>query len=72
MRKSSNNEFSHIFRVVRLLVQGEFHDPGDANWIVVRRQLRGHNNTPFGWQTPIRHIGLAAQGLAALWAYLVV
>jgi hypothetical protein len=26
-------------------------------WIVVRRPLRGHDNTPFGQPTPGRHIG---------------
>jgi hypothetical protein len=25
---------------------GEFHDQGDAKWIVIR--LRGHNDIPFG------------------------
>jgi hypothetical protein len=27
-------------------VKGEFHDQGDAKWIVIRLQLRGHNDTP--------------------------
>jgi hypothetical protein len=27
---------------------GESHDQADAEWIVIRRQLRGHNDTPFG------------------------
>jgi hypothetical protein len=31
---------------------GKFHDQGDAKWIVIREQLRGHNNTPFGRPTP--------------------
>ena len=26
---------------------GEFRDQGDANWILIRGQLRGHNDTPF-------------------------
>jgi hypothetical protein len=26
---------------------GKFHDQGDAKWIVIRGQLRGHNDTPF-------------------------
>jgi hypothetical protein len=38
-------------------IQGEFHDQGDAKWIVIRRQLRGHNDTPFGRPTPGRPIG---------------
>jgi hypothetical protein len=36
---------------------GEFHDQGDANSIVIRGQLRGHNDTPFGRPTPSRPIG---------------
>jgi hypothetical protein len=35
-----------------VMTGGEFHDQGDAKWIVIRGQLRGHNNTPFGWPTP--------------------
>jgi hypothetical protein len=31
---------------------GEFHDQADAKWIVIRGQLRGHNDMPFGWPTP--------------------
>ena len=27
--------------------RGEFHDQGDAKWIVIRRSLWGHNDTPF-------------------------
>jgi DNA polymerase III delta prime subunit len=26
--------------------KGEFHDQGDAKWIVIRRSLWGHNDTP--------------------------
>jgi hypothetical protein len=28
--------------------KGEFHDQGDAEWIVIRRSLCGHNDTPCG------------------------
>jgi hypothetical protein len=35
-------------------VLGEFHDQGDAKWIVIRRQLRGHNDTPCGQPAPGR------------------
>jgi hypothetical protein len=49
---------------------GEFHDQGDAKWIVIRRPLRVHNDIPFGRPTPGRPIG--CPGLAALTAYLVV
>jgi hypothetical protein len=46
---------------------GKFHDQGDARWIVIRGQVRGHNDTPVGRKTPA---GLsAALGLAALKAY---
>jgi hypothetical protein len=31
---------------------GEFHDQADAKWIVIRGQLRGHNDMPFGQPTP--------------------
>jgi hypothetical protein len=36
---------------------GEFHDQGDARWIVIRMPLRGHNGTPFGRTTPRRPLG---------------
>jgi hypothetical protein len=29
-------------------LKGEFHDQGYARWIVIRRSLRGHNDTPCG------------------------
>jgi hypothetical protein len=41
---------------------GEFHDQGDAKWIVIRRPLRGHNDTPFGWPAPGRPIGRPGSG----------
>jgi hypothetical protein len=31
---------------LRPLASGELHDQGDAKWIVIRGQLRGHNDTP--------------------------
>jgi hypothetical protein len=31
---------------------GDFNDQGDAKWIVIRGQLRGHNVRPFGRPTP--------------------
>jgi hypothetical protein len=43
--------------------KGEFHDQGNAKWIVIRGQLRGHNDTPCGRPTPSRPIG--RPGLAA-------
>jgi hypothetical protein len=43
------------------------HDQADAEWIVVRRLLMGHNNTPFKRPTLV---GLStAQGLATLRAH---
>jgi hypothetical protein len=36
---------------------GKFHDQGDAEWIVIRGQLRGHNDTPCGRPNPVRPIG---------------
>jgi hypothetical protein len=35
---------------------GEFHDQGDAKWIVIRAPLSGHNDTPFGRPSPGRLI----------------
>jgi hypothetical protein len=47
---------------------GIFHDQGDAEWIVIRGQLKGNQPQP-----AYRSIGLsAARGLAPLRAYLVV
>jgi hypothetical protein len=48
-----------------LSVCDEFHDQGDAKWIVIRGPLRGHKDTPFGWPTHGRPIGRPG-------AYLVV
>jgi hypothetical protein len=48
---------------------GEFHDQGDAKWIVIKGQLWGHNDMTFGQPTPADLS--AAWGLAALGAYLV-
>jgi hypothetical protein len=50
---------------------GEFQDQVDAEWIVIRGQLRGHNDKPFGRPTPGRPIGRPG-ALAALRAYLLV
>jgi hypothetical protein len=52
--------------------KGEFHDQGAAKWIVIRRPLWGHNNTPFGRPTPGRPLPGLSRGLAALRAYWVV
>jgi hypothetical protein len=52
-----------------LISTGEFHDQGDAKWIVIRGQLRGHNDTPLGSQ-PTAGLS-AARGLGAIRACLV-
>jgi hypothetical protein len=36
---------------------GELHDQGDAKWIVIRRLLWDHNDTPCGRPAPGRPIG---------------
>jgi hypothetical protein len=41
---------------------GELHDQGDAKGSVIRGQLRGHNDTPFGRPTPSRPIGRPGVG----------
>jgi hypothetical protein len=52
---------------VRLI--GGSHDQADAEWIVIRTQLRGHNECPLGGQPPAGPS--AARGLTALRAYFV-
>jgi len=48
-----------------MTIIGEFHDQGDAKWIVIREQSRGHNDTPFGRPTPGRPFGRPGIGLPA-------
>jgi hypothetical protein len=60
----------YVSKMSSNLYSGEFHDQGDAKWIVIRGQLRGHKDMPLGGQSPAGL--LAAQELAALRAYLVV
>jgi hypothetical protein len=48
---------------------GKSHDQADTEWIVIRTQLRGHNDTPFGRLAPVSPP--AARGLAALRACFV-
>jgi hypothetical protein len=60
---------------------GGSHDQADAEWIVIRTQLWGHNDTPFGRPAARQPSGQppvgppagppAARGLAALRAYFV-
>jgi hypothetical protein len=35
---------------------GEYHDQGDAKWMLFREQSRGQNDTPLGRPTPGRPI----------------
>jgi hypothetical protein len=61
-----------VWQFIWDLIQVEFHDQGDAKWIVIRVPVRGHNDTLFGWPTPGRPIGrrgLAALGLFAVFSY---
>jgi hypothetical protein len=43
-------------------LKGEFHDQGDAKWIVIRGQLRDHNDMPLGRPAPGRPIGRPGSG----------
>jgi hypothetical protein len=45
-----------------IYVSGELHNQGDAKWIVIKGQLQGHNNMPFGQATPGQPIGRPAVG----------
>jgi hypothetical protein len=49
-------------REMRKDVKGEFHDQADAEWMVIRGPLRGHNDTPCGRPAPDRPIGRAGVG----------
>jgi hypothetical protein len=46
----------------RPLASGGCHDQADAEWMEIRRLLRGHNDTPFGQPTPGRPIGRPGVG----------
>jgi hypothetical protein len=41
---------------------GELHDQGDAKWMLNRRSLWGHNDTPCGRPAPGRPIGRPGSG----------
>jgi hypothetical protein len=57
-----NNYHLTVVQILDNCTIGEFHDQGDAKWIVIREQLRGHNNTPFGRPTSSRSIGRPGVG----------
>jgi len=42
------------FPVTRTDCGGESHDQAVAEWIVIRTQLRGHNDMPYGRPAPGR------------------
>jgi hypothetical protein len=44
------------------LAADDFHDQGDAEWIVIRRSLGVHNDTPCGRPAPGRPIGRPGVG----------
>jgi hypothetical protein len=46
--------FVFLLLLVSDVLSGKFHDQGDAKWIVIREQLRGHNDMPFGRPPPDR------------------
>jgi hypothetical protein len=43
-------------------ISGESHDQADAEWIVIRTQLRGHNDMLFGRPAPGRSSGRPGSG----------
>jgi hypothetical protein len=47
-------------------VAGEFHDQGDAKWIVIRLPLRGRTDTHFGRLTPGVGLPSGVQGNLSL------
>jgi hypothetical protein len=49
---------SRHFKIIR----GGCHDYADAEWIVIRRPLRGHNDTLFGWPNPTQPINCKQVG----------
>jgi hypothetical protein len=48
--------------IAQIYGKGEFRDQGDAKWIVIRRLVRGHNDTPFGRSISGRPIGCPGVG----------
>jgi hypothetical protein len=40
--------FQSLFSEKRDNTQGECHDQADAEWIVIRTQIWGHSDMPFG------------------------
>jgi hypothetical protein len=44
------------------MTAGEFRDQGDAEWMVIRRSLWGHNDAPCGRPAPGRPVGRPGSG----------
>jgi hypothetical protein len=45
-------DFSHNPFLNHFNITGGCHNEADTEWIIIRRPLRGHNETPFGRPTP--------------------
>jgi hypothetical protein len=50
-RKMPVDETTVVLEELVSKTGGDFHDQADADWIVIRGALRGHNDTPCGWPT---------------------
>jgi hypothetical protein len=51
-----------LLQFQRRIVKSEFHRQGDAKWIVIRRSLWDHNDTPCGRPAPSQLIGRPGSG----------
>jgi hypothetical protein len=60
---SASTEYEFLMeRVSRKVSDGGCHDLTDAEWIVIKWQLRGHNDTPFLEFSVIFRHGLPDRG----------
>jgi hypothetical protein len=57
--------------VISITSIGESHDQADAEGIVIRTQLRGHNNMPFGRPAPGRPSGRPS-GVFCMFSYYLL
>jgi hypothetical protein len=53
--------YQDLVRILEI-AYGESHDQADAEWIVIRTQLWGPNDTPFGWPAPSQPSGRPGSG----------
>jgi hypothetical protein len=44
------------------MAEGDSHDQADTRRIVIRGPLRGHNDTPYRWPTPVRPVSRPGVG----------